>query len=147
MYSYKHHSGHRRASGSLEIPPSRMRLGTAGVSLACQRLEKESLRFMPGQESKVESIDQQWQKDAEVWAHKPVNRIHFRVTLAVQWLPYESGEFESARGQLTRSGYHFIVRCISESPMFREIGLIRGIPDRIFISVIHPASGGLTNGG
>ena len=29
---------------------------------------------------------------------------------------------------VTRSGYHFIVRFISESPMFREIGLIWRIP-------------------
>ena len=29
----------------------------------------------------VDSIDQQWQDDAEPWEHKPVNRVHYRVTL------------------------------------------------------------------
>jgi len=61
----------------------------------------------------------------EIWAETSGLGI---LRLAVQWVPYESGEFEWVRGQLTRSGYHFIVRCISESPMFREIGLIWGIP-------------------
>ena len=36
---------------------------------------------LQGQELMVESIEQQWEIDAEVWEHKPVNRIHYRVTL------------------------------------------------------------------
>ena len=34
-----------------------------------------------GRELMVETIDQQWRIDAETWEHKPVNRIHYRVTL------------------------------------------------------------------
>ena len=34
-----------------------------------------------GEEPRVDSIDQQWQDDAEPWEHKPVNRIHYRLTL------------------------------------------------------------------
>ena len=34
-----------------------------------------------GQELRVASIDQQWQVDAATWEHKPVSRIHYRVTL------------------------------------------------------------------
>ena len=37
---------------------------------------------------------------------------------------------------VTRSGYHFIVRFISESPMFREIGLIWRIPVQVSSHVI-----------
>jgi hypothetical protein len=34
-----------------------------------------------GQELQVDFIDQEWQDDAETWEHKPVNRVHYRVTL------------------------------------------------------------------
>ena len=34
-----------------------------------------------GQDLMVETIDQQWQDDAEPWENKPVNRVHYRVTL------------------------------------------------------------------
>lgn len=33
-----------------------------------------------GVELKVDSIDQQWQDDAEPWEHKPVSRLHYKVT-------------------------------------------------------------------
>ena len=31
------------------------------------------------EESKFDSIDQQWQQDAETWKHKPVRRIYYKV--------------------------------------------------------------------
>ena len=34
-----------------------------------------------GQERRVNSIDPWWQVDAPTWSHKPVSRIHYRVTL------------------------------------------------------------------
>ena len=34
-----------------------------------------------GEELRVDSIDQQWQVDAETWEHKPVSQIHYRVTM------------------------------------------------------------------
>ena len=34
-----------------------------------------------GQELMVETIEQQWQDDAETWEHKPVARLYYQVTL------------------------------------------------------------------
>ena len=34
-----------------------------------------------GEELRVDSIDQQWQDDAEPWERKPVSKLHYRVTL------------------------------------------------------------------
>ena len=42
---------------------------------------RPAFRDLLGEELWVNFIDQWWQVDAEVWEHKPVNRIHYRVTL------------------------------------------------------------------
>lgn len=34
-----------------------------------------------GNELRVESIDRQWQIDAEPWERKPVSKLYFKVTL------------------------------------------------------------------
>ena len=40
------------------------------------------------EELRVDSIDQHWGDDAQIWKHKPVSRLHYNVTLEyVQHLP------------------------------------------------------------
>jgi len=57
-----------------------IRNDTAGVTIAEDAYDWHFFVTFEGRELMVETIDQQWQIDAEVWEHKPVNRIHYRVT-------------------------------------------------------------------
>ena len=48
--------------------------------------------------------------------------------MAVQWAPYESGEFERIRPHLTLLGFVIIVQGNPEGAISRKVGLIWGIP-------------------
>ena len=52
-----------------------------------------------GDELKVDSIDQQWQDDAEPWERKPVSKLYYKVTL-------EDGQRLTVFRNMERGGWH-----------------------------------------
>ena len=55
------------------------------VTVAEDALHRPLFVTYLGEELKVDSIDQQWQDDAEPWERKPVAKLHYKSTLEDVW--------------------------------------------------------------
>lgn len=55
-----------------------------------------------GEELRVDSIDQQWQSDAEPWEREPVTKLHYQLTL-------ENGERMTVFKNMEQGGWYRLV--------------------------------------